>query len=123
MVAECVQARRPGECDAAAGENRGTGRPDPGRGARRRQGIQVSGSSSSILAELSMSIRFLVAVGVAAMMMPGAIQAQQAWNVPGATNEQLKAPPSGPAPRRDLTGVWDAGGAGIGGSGQADARE
>ena len=36
LVAEFVQARRPGERDAAAGENRGAGRPDPGRGARRR---------------------------------------------------------------------------------------
>ena len=32
-------------------------------------------------------------------------------------------PPGGPAPRRDLSGVWDAGAAGIGGQGQAAARD
>ena len=70
-----------------------------------------------------MSLRFLVVVAAAAILLPDQVQAQQEWNVPGATNAQLKAPPSGPAPRRDLTGIWDAGGAGIGGSGQADERE
>jgi hypothetical protein len=70
-----------------------------------------------------MSMRNLRAVLVAAAILPGVVHAQGQWNVTGATNAELKAPPSGPAPRRDLTGVWDAGGAGIGGSGQADERE
>jgi hypothetical protein len=57
---------------------------------------------------------------VVAMLCASASQAQ--WNVGGLDNAALKAPPSGPAPKRDLTGIWDAGGAGIGGSGQADER-
>jgi hypothetical protein len=69
------------------------------------------------------AMRCLVAVAAAAILLPASIDAQQAWNVPGLSNEQLKVPPAGPAPPRDLTGVWDAGGAGIGGSGQADERE
>ena len=32
-------------------------------------------------------------------------------------------PPGGPAPVRELTGLWDAGAAGIGGQGQAAARD
>src|SRR5688500_2021658 len=48
----------------------------------------------------------------------------QTWNFPGMSNEAFAAlPPGGPAPRRDLTGVWDAGNGGIGGQGQAAARE
>jgi hypothetical protein len=48
----------------------------------------------------------------------------QAWNYAGLSTEEFKTQPAGgPAPRRDLTGVWDAGGAGIGGSGQAAQRE
>ena len=70
-----------------------------------------------------MSLRLLIIAAAAALLLQGSIHAQQAWNVPGATNAQLKALPAGPAPRRDLTGTWDAGGAGIGGSGQADERE
>ncbi len=46
----------------------------------------------------------------------------QVWNSGGLSNAELKAPPTGPAPKRDLTGTWDAGGAGIGGSGQAAER-
>jgi hypothetical protein len=46
------------------------------------------------------------------------------WNYPGFSAQEFKQlPPGGPAPRRDLTGTWDAGGGGIGGSGQADERE
>jgi hypothetical protein len=71
-----------------------------------------------------MSKRMFCLLALAATIWPAIGVAQdQAWNVPGATNEQLKAPSSGTAPRRDLTGIWDAGGAGIGGSGQADERE
>ena len=70
-----------------------------------------------------MSMRFLFGLVVVALLLPVSGSAQQVWNIPGATNEQLKAPSAGPAPPRDLTGIWDAGGAGIGGSGQADQRE
>ena len=72
-----------------------------------------------------MSIRALVLVlaVVAALTLPPA-GAAQTWNSPGLTAAEFKAmPPGGPAPVRDLTGVWDAGGAGIGGSGQAAERE
>ena len=72
---------------------------------------------------IATSVRVLAIAAGAAFLLQGAVQAQQEWNVPGATNAQLKAPPAGAAPRRDLTGIWDAGGAGIGGSGQADERE
>ena len=48
----------------------------------------------------------------------------QTWGFPGTTNEAFNAiPPGGPAPRRDLTGLWDAGNGGIGGQGQAAARD
>jgi hypothetical protein len=70
-----------------------------------------------------MRIRHAAALVLTVTLLPAVVQGQQAWNVPGATPEQLKAPSSGPSPQRDLTGLWDAGGAGIGGSGQADARE
>ena len=46
------------------------------------------------------------------------------WNYPGLTAQEFKQlPPGGPAPKRDLTGIWDASGGGVGGSGQADERE
>jgi hypothetical protein len=46
-------------------------------------------------------------------------QPQQTWNNPGLaqTPNQTSQTASGPAPRRDLTGIWDAGGAGIGARG------
>ena len=48
----------------------------------------------------------------------------QTWGFPGMSNEAFDAvPPGGPAPRRDLTGLWDAGSGGIGGQGQAAARD
>jgi hypothetical protein len=48
----------------------------------------------------------------------------QEWGFPGLSNEAFdKMPPGGPAPTRDLTGLWDAGAAGIGGQGQAAARD
>ena len=39
------------------------------------------------------------------------------WNNSGLAQSpnQPQAGPPAPAPRRDLTGIWDAGGAGIGG--------
>lgn len=43
----------------------------------------------------------------------------QPWNNPGGAQAFFSGPPDpgGPAPRRDLTGIWDAGGAGIGARG------
>jgi len=71
-----------------------------------------------------MPTRFLVAiVALVVSVLTPRISDAQTWNTPGLTQEVLKAASSGPAPRRDLTGIWDAGGAGIGGSGQADERE
>ena len=61
-------------------------------------------------------------VACAAVLAFSSAGSAQTWNYAGLSNEELKTPPSGPAPRRDLTGTWDAGGAGIGGSGQADER-
>jgi hypothetical protein len=58
----------------------------------------------------------------AAVLACSSVSTAQIWNYGGLSAEQLKAPPTGAAPRRDLTGTWDAGGAGIGGSGQADER-
>jgi hypothetical protein len=67
-----------------------------------------------------------IRAAVAALLVLAAATpaAAQAWNTPGLTTEEFKTQPAGgPAPRRDLTGIWDAGGAGIGGSGQGDERE
>jgi len=48
----------------------------------------------------------------------------QTWNAPGLNAQEFNAiPPGGPAPRRDLTGIWEGGGAGIGGAGQEAERE
>ena len=48
----------------------------------------------------------------------------QTWNSPGLSEEAIKAMgPGGPAPRRDLTGIWDAGFAGIGIAEQEAERE
>ena len=71
-----------------------------------------------------MSHRFVVAVVASAALLTASGAVAQTWNAAGLSNEEFKTQaPGGPAPRRDLTGVWDAGGAGIGGSGQADERE
>jgi hypothetical protein len=59
----------------------------------------------------------------AVLVCPSAVAAQD-WSFPGMSNEAFAAlPPGGPAPRRDLSGIWDAGAAGIGGQGQAAARD
>lgn len=59
---------------------------------------------------------------VAALLACGVLlqaQAMLPWNNPGNAQAQNAAPAAaaGPAPRRDLTGIWDAGGAGIGARG------
>jgi len=68
--------------------------------------------------------RFATVVVLSVAILASSGAAAQTWNHPGLSTEEFKAqPPGGPAPRRDLAGVWDAGGAGIGGSGQAAQRE
>ena len=71
-----------------------------------------------------MSPRRVVLIAVAALLVSSAPAPAQMlpWNNSGLA--QGDAPPAfapGPAPRRDLTGIWDAGGAGIGGPGHAAA--
>jgi hypothetical protein len=57
-------------------------------------------------------------------LLSSAAAVAQTWNSPGLSEEDIKAtPPDGPAPRRDLTGIWDAGFAGIGIAEQEAARE
>ena len=64
------------------------------------------------------------AVVIVALSTAAAAQTTQTWNSPGLSAAEFKnMPPGGAAPVRDLTGTWDAGGAGIGGSGQAAERE
>jgi hypothetical protein len=69
-----------------------------------------------------MSKRMIVLVGVALVVLTfsSGIRGQnQPWNNSGlaqSRNEPQSAP-SAPAPRRDLSGIWDAGGAGIGARG------
>ena len=74
-----------------------------------------------------MSARFIISIATSlAALIPPSVAFAQTWNSPGMTSEEIAAARkavAGPAPRRDLSGVWDAGGAGIGGSGQEDARE
>ena len=65
-----------------------------------------------------------VAVVTAVVSMLSSAALAQTWNSPGLPEEDIKAmPPGGPAPRRDLTGIWDAGFAGIGITEQEAARE
>jgi hypothetical protein len=67
--------------------------------------------------------RLLVSlVACAAGLTLSSVSHAQTWNVGGLSPADLKAPPTGAAPKRDLTGTWDAGPAGIGGSGQAAER-
>ena len=48
----------------------------------------------------------------------------QSWNFPGLNPAAFEAAPAGGTPPvRDLTGLWDPGRAGIGGQGQAAARD
>jgi hypothetical protein len=65
----------------------------------------------------------LTASLVVVLALPSAGVAQ-AWNSPGLSPAQFKSmPPGGPAPRRDISGIWDAGAAGIGGAAQEAERE
>ncbi len=69
--------------------------------------------------------RFAVSAIVAVAVLTGlSTGLAQTWNFPGMTAEAFDAAPAGgPAPARDLTGLWDAGRGGIGGQGQAAARD
>ena len=73
-----------------------------------------------------MCIRFAIAAMVAAAvtLCPSGATAQS-WSFPGLANDEFKAiQPGGPPPRRDLTGAWDPGGAGIaGGDGYFNGRQ
>ena len=61
---------------------------------------------------------------VAAMLIWPSRGPAQDWGFPGLSNDAFdKMAPGGPAPARDLTGLWDAGSGGIGGQGQAAARD
>jgi hypothetical protein len=63
----------------------------------------------------------IVTTGAIVLALGAAPRAQvnQPWNNPGlaAVPSQQQAASSAPAPRRDLTGIWDAGGGGISGPG------
>jgi hypothetical protein len=64
--------------------------------------------------------RFRLAIIAAAALMLAAVSFGQnlPWNNPGrAVNPSQQQGATGPAPRRDLTGIWDAGGGGIGAQG------
>ncbi|MBI4887406.1 MAG: hypothetical protein HY824_09950 [Acidobacteria bacterium] len=64
------------------------------------------------------------AMGLVALLACASSGAAQTWNSPGLSTPAFKAmPPGAPAPRRDLTGIWDAGTAGIGGAAQEGERE
>lgn len=63
------------------------------------------------------------AAGLAALLTFSSTADSQTWNFTGMTPEQFKSlPPGGPAPVRDLTGIWDGGPAGVGATGQEAER-
>jgi len=67
---------------------------------------------------------FACAGSLAVLLACPSVGAAQTWNGPGLNAQQFKAiPPGGPAPRRDLTGIWDAGPGGVGGAAQEAERE
>ena len=74
-----------------------------------------------------MAKRFTVFIigSAAALALSSVMRAQnQRWNNSGlaqSPNQQQQTGPAAPAPRRDLTGIWDAGGAGIGARGYVTA--
>lgn len=57
-----------------------------------------------------------VAIVVAAVLILPSSGVAQTWSFPGISNEAFAAVPAGgPAPRRDLSGLWDPGAGGIAG--------
>jgi hypothetical protein len=67
------------------------------------------------------------AIGLVALLMfqsAGDTQGSKDWNSAGLSAQEFKSmPPGGAAPRRDLSGLWDAGTAGVGGAAQEGERE
>src|SRR3979409_1843465 len=67
-----------------------------------------------------MARRFSVFIigSAAALALSSVMRAQNQprnnWGLAQSPNQQQQAGPAAPAPRRELTGIWDAGGAGIG---------
>jgi len=75
-----------------------------------------------------MAKRFTIFIigSAAALTLSSVMRAQnQPWNNAGLAQspnqQQQTGPPAAPAPRRDLSGIWDAGGAGIGARGYMTA--
>ena len=63
---------------------------------------------------MSLHVKRLVVL-TAVLSMPSYAALAQIWNSPGLSDQEFRAmPPGGQAPRRDLTGIWDAGFDGIG---------
>ena len=71
-----------------------------------------------------MAKRFVrCAIALAALLMLSSSAASQTWNFTGMTPEQFKSlPPGGPAPVRDISGIWDGGPTGVGATGQEAER-
>lgn len=68
--------------------------------------------------------RFIVSIiaSAAALIFSSGVTLAQTWNSPGLPRDaQPSQSKSGPAPRRDLTGIWDAGSGGISGPGHVGA--
>jgi hypothetical protein len=72
---------------------------------------------------MPLHVKRLIVV-TAVLSMPSYAALAQTWNSPGLSDQEFKAmPPGGQAPRRDLTGIWDAGFDGIGILAQEAQRE
>src|SRR5690348_7065273 len=70
-----------------------------------------------------MIVSIVGVVAMAASLTPVVVGQILPWNNPGMAQgqNQLQTGPAAPAPKRDLTGIWDAGGAGIGARGATPA--
>lgn len=67
--------------------------------------------------------RIVYAAGLAFLLAIGPSAGAQTWNFTGLTPAQFKSlPPGGPAPRRDISGIWDGGAQGVGATGQEAER-
>jgi hypothetical protein len=63
---------------------------------------------------MSLHVKRLIVV-TAVLSMPSYAALAQIWNSPGLSDQEFRGmPPGGQPPRRDLTGIWDAGFDGIG---------
>ena len=135
-----LQGRRRGDGDAAAGQERRAGRPAEKRRAaerpdarrrgrtrrrrrRRPRRRSVTKSRSVVSEDSDMAKRWLAPIvgSSAVLRCRRYLRAQQCSR--GTTRGSRRAATSrgtataAPAPKRDLTGIWDAGGAGIGARG------